>query len=307
MRKHKEDLKKAIDDADIITIFHHQYPDLDAYGSQLGLKYWLQSKYPEKKIYALGGNHPLMDHVSDDLIKNSLAILTDCSTSARVDDERWKTARKTARIDHHVYVEDFCDIEVIDEDATATCEMIALMAKKEEDPLPHKASQKLYEGLIADNLRFSTDKVSPATFEAAAYLLENGANVVDGATHAFSSTYADFEYETMVRASSKRNGKLLFSVMSAKDYLSRGMSFSSAKEKVYALGDISDIAIWALFTQMEDGIHYSASLRSRKISIRDIAMKFHGGGHDCASGIKNLTVGEVYEVITLLAQRAQAA
>ena len=89
-----------------------------------------------------------------------------------------------------------------------------------------------------------------------------------------------------------------------KEYEEAGLTFSQAKEKVYVLSGIDEIEIWALFTQMEDGIHYSASLRSRTIPIRDVAVEFHGGGHECASGIKNLTLDQVHEIIDILTKRS---
>ena len=57
---------------------------------------------------------------------------------------------------------------------------------------------------------------------------------------------------------------------------------------------------------MEDREHYSASLRSRNIPIRDVAMQFGGGGHECASGIKNLSREQVDEVIEILSKREVA-
>ena len=53
---------------------------------------------------------------------------------------------------------------------------------------------------------------------------------------------------------------------------------------------------------MEDGIHYAASLRSRTLPVRDVAVQYGGGGHNCASGIKNLSIAEVFQVIELLEQ-----
>ena len=294
-------LLEAVRDYDVITIFHHVFPDADAYGSQLGLKYWLESRFPDKKIFAVGQGES-MDEADDETVRQSLAILVDCSTSNRVDDDRWKTAARTLRIDHHVHTEEFCDEEYIDEKATATCEMIALMAKKEGDRLEQKAAQALYEGLIADNLRFSVETVRPQSFEAGGYLIEQKADPVKAAQNVFGTSLEDFEYETLVRAKSKRKGSFLFSVMNASDYLGQGMSFSKAKEKVYALADIKEIEVWALFTQMEDGIHYAASLRSRTLPVRDVAVQYGGGGHNCASGIKNLSIAEVFQVIELLEQ-----
>ena len=297
---------KDIEAADTITLFRHILPDPDAFGSQLGLKSWLQEKYPDKKILALGksSRDHQMDEADDEEIRNSLAIILDSSTSPRIDDERWKDAKKSIRIDHHVLTEEFGDLSWVDEDATATCEILALLLEKLGQKLPQEAAQLLYEGLIADNLRFSVNKTSPDSFAAGAYLVSNGVDLAKANTAIFAGTYHDFVYENRVRSNAYRNEKALISVMSVSDYLNCGHDFMSAKDMVYVLSNIVDIEVWALFTMMEDGIHYSASLRSRTIPIRDIAAEYGGGGHDCASGIKNLTSQQVAEIAEKLAERS---
>ena len=42
-----------IERAKTIIIHRHVRPDPDAYGSQLGLKYYLQAKFPDKRILLL--------------------------------------------------------------------------------------------------------------------------------------------------------------------------------------------------------------------------------------------------------------
>lgn len=298
-------LLKDLEEAPAVSLFVHQFPDPDCKGSSLGLKGWLQSKYPDKPVYAVA-NLPEegFDQPSDEQIQNSLGIILDVSNAPRVEDPRWKLAQKTYRIDHHVPVDCFADREWIDDQATATCEMIALMLEEAGEAIPASAAQKLYEGLIADNLRFGVDKVRPESFMAGAYLVKHGANVVEAVQNTFASSYDDFAFESMIRSKAVRRSRFLFTVLSAQDYLGAGHSFAFAKEKVFALADITDIEVWALFTQMEDGIHYSASLRSRTIPIRDLAVKYGGGGHDCASGIKHLTIADVTALIEQLEQRS---
>lgn len=300
------DFLSEIENADTIVLFRHILPDPDAYGSQLGLKTWLQKKYPDKTVLAAGKGceeYP-MDEISDEQIENALAIILDSSTSQRVDDDRWKKAKRSIRIDHHVPVEEFGDLAYVDEDATATCEILALILDELGEKIPTEAAQLLYEGLIADNIRFSVNKTSPDSFAAGAYLISQHVDLAKANTRIFAGSYHDFIYENKVRQTAYRAGNALISVMGVQDYLSCGHTFSSAKDKVYVLSNIDDIEVWALFTQMEDGIHYSASLRSRTIPIRDIAVEFGGGGHDCASGIKNLTSAQVSEISARLAERS---
>lgn len=298
---------QEIEKAQIITIFRHQFPDMDALGSQFGLATWIREAYPEKEVYCLGNmekrNNNLsdnMDEATDEIIASSLAIILDTANCARVDDQRFRFAKRSVRIDHHIPVESYADVEWIDEKATATCEMIPLMFKEANIQISPKAAQYLYCGLIADNIRFSISNVRQESFEAAKYLLSCGVDVVQANTMNFSTSIPDFKYETAVRNKAVIQQKAMTSIMEIEDYVACDQTFASAKEKVYALSGVEGITVWALFTRMEDGIHYSASLRASTLNIREIAEKFGGGGHICASGIKNITIEQVHQIQKLL-------
>lgn len=129
----------------------------------------------------------------------------------------------------------------------------------------------LYLGLTADNIRFTTNNVRPATFDAAKYLFEQGVDVTKVEQLNFSKSIEDYRYETVVRNHTILKNKFLYSILECEDYEEYGLNFTDAKDKVYCLAGIDCVEMWALFTRMEDRIHYSASLRSRNIPIRDVA------------------------------------
>ena len=271
---------ESVKDFSTITIFRHVFADMDAIGSQFGLKYYLESAYPDKKIYCLGSNCPVS--------------------------QRNKFAKKSIRIDHHVQVETICDEEWIDDKASATCELLALYLQENKVNIPVESALMLYLGLTADNIRFTTNNVRPATFDAAKYLFEQGVDVTKVEQLNFSKSIEDYRYETVVRNHTILKNKFLYSILECEDYEEFGLSFTDAKDKVYCLAGIDCVEMWALFTRMEDRVHYSASLRSRNIPIRDVAMEFGGGGHECASGIKNLTRDQVDQIIEILSNREVA-
>ncbi|MGN1276156.1 MAG: bifunctional oligoribonuclease/PAP phosphatase NrnA [Floccifex sp.] len=303
---HKEILEE-IAKASRITIFRHQLADMDAVGSQLGLSTWIKETYPEKEVYNVGFPSPIsekfensLDEVSDEQIQDSLAILLDTSNLARVSDPRFSLAKRKIRIDHHVKIESICDIEWIDEKASATCEMLPLLFMRNDIHISSKVAQYFYCGLIADNIRFSISSVRKETFEVAAYLMECGVDVLQANEINYAISYSDYLYETKVRQNSKRVNHCLYAIMEKEDYDACHQSYENAKDKVYVLSGIEDIQIWALFTKMKDSDLYSCSLRSKSLNIRDIAQSFHGGGHICACGIKNVTKEQVDEIISQL-------
>ncbi len=296
---------EAIQKADPIVIVAHVNPDPDATGSQLGLKYAILDQYPEKTVLTMGKG-PGFDEVSEETLAKALVIITDTSNSERVDDPRFQLGRQIARLDHHVRVEDFGDLDYVDDLAAAACEVEALLMKEEGWTISSKAAQHLMNGLYSDTQRFSIPTVTDKTFEAAAWLAKQGANPRVTCEYLYTSSYAEFCYNNKVKSQAMQKEHFLFSLMSQADYLSTGLPYEQAKNFVNGLGNIEGIEIWALFTQDNEG-SYAASLRSRSIPIVHLAQEFGGGGHQCAAGIKKLSASQVYELIERCAKLSNLA
>ena len=117
-----EEILREIQAHDTIILHRHHHPDGDALGSQIGLRYLLNRNYPDKSVFIVGdapGRYSfmqgsVMDEVPDEAYASALAILLDTATPSLDSDERYRLAHRTARIDHHLYVETFTDVEVID-------------------------------------------------------------------------------------------------------------------------------------------------------------------------------------------------
>ncbi len=201
-------------------------------------------------------------------------------------------------------MESFCDEELIDPSAAATCELIGALCAEQGKHF-RECAERLYGGLISDTVNFTIGSVSERTLRVAAYLFSFGVDAVKLNMQQFGTSLRDFRYESHLRASMQMRGSLAWVIASRRDFVSYGLQFSEAKEKVFVMAGIREIAVWALFTQMnEDDAHplYSCSLRSRTVALNDIANDFGGGGHRCACGIKNLDASQVETLISALAQ-----
>ncbi|MBO7178692.1 MAG: DHH family phosphoesterase, partial [Clostridia bacterium] len=137
----KNDFEKIIDAIkayDTIIIHRHSSPDGDAIGSQVGLKKVLKANFPAKRIFAVGDNagrysfvdESVMDEISDSEYEGAFAILLDMGASHLVSDERYKLAKMTARIDHHQYVEQFTELEIVDTSAESCAGLVASLIEK---------------------------------------------------------------------------------------------------------------------------------------------------------------------------------
>lgn len=303
-------LLELVEDFEIITIFRHQLADQDALGSQFGLKTFFEMHCPDKKVYAIGEDvgsaaylFPKVDFADDESIKESIAFVLDSANVERIDDERFKNAKKVVKIDHHIEVEDYADESFVDTSAAATCEILASMFKESGKEISSLCATYLYYGLLADSLSFTTNATTPKTLQAAAYLLSCGVDVVKVKADTMGMSANDFYYLNEIRAKVKTYGKVAYAVMNSEEYHRYGMNYSQAKEKVFAMANVNEFEIWCLFTQNEDNDLYNGSLRSRFVAINEIANAFHGGGHKNACGVKNLTLEDIECLVDQLSKQ----
>lgn len=312
-----QDLFRYIEQYDVITIFRHTAADSDALGSQFGLKQWIMDTYPNKKVYALGdsiGSHgvnfPNIDHVLDEVIKGSLAIILDTANATRIDDARWSSAKFKIKVDHHIYVETYADLELIDDYRGATCEILADLLEKRGCSLSKQCAEYFYSGMIADTLQFSINATTPEMLRTAAYLVSQGVDVAKINEQNFSKSLREFRYETYIRQNfTLLNDCIAYIKISKEEYESFGLTFNEAKEKVYALGRVHEFKAWALFVEIDrtedGGVLYNGSLRSRNVIINDIAMEFKGGGHRYACGVKDLSDADIERLLKMILDRVQ--
>ena len=76
-----------------------------------------------------------------------------------------------------------------------------------------------------------------------------------------------------------------------------GLTFEEACASVSYMDSIKNSLIWIAFIESDNG-EIRVRLRSRFVTVNQIAEKYHGGGHDCASGA---TVSDRKEMKALIA------
>lgn len=305
----------CICECDTITLFRHIGADADALGAQFGLKQWIKENYPNKKVYALGesvgsaaAHYPSIDKADDTVIQNSLAIILDTANTSRIDDQRWQSAAFKIKIDHHIFVERYADIEYIEDKKGATCEILANMFQEKGEKLSKQCAEYLYSGLIADTLQFSINATTPQMLMTAAYLVAQGVDVAKVNDQNFTKSLKEYRYETYIREHVQLYQEhVAYCIITKAEYEQFDLTYNEAKEKTYALSHVNEFKAWILFVESSDSTKenplYNASLRSRNVIINDIAMSFNGGGHRYACGAKNLSETQIQELLKQLAQR----
>ena len=285
-------LLDKIKEYNTIIIHRHNNPDGDALGSQIGLKNIIKENFPEKTVYVVGDmtarfafmEDSVMDVIDDSVYTDALAIVLDTSASSLISDERYKTAKATARMDHHIFCEKICDVEVTDTSYESCCGLITEFAIKTGLKLNPLAAKSLYTGMVTDSGRFRYDSTTAQTFRLASRLLEEKFDTGE----VYAGLYADdFEHVKLraqfilkIRFTEENVGYIYTDKEEAKSY---GVStFTISRGMVGTMGDLRGVDIWVNFTETEDGV--LCELRSSCYNINPIAVKYGGGGHQKASG-----------------------
>lgn len=293
MNKFIKDIIKVIKKYDTITIFGHINPDGDCFGSGLALREVLRDNFPNKKVYALVGGLPqfyerlsTIDVVDDEVVKDSLAIIVDCSETERVSDQRILSAKQIIKIDHHIEGKPFFGIKWVDEDSIATCQMIAELAFANKFKISKLAAELMYLGICTDSGRFRYAPTNSKTHRIVADLLELGVEVKSLFSILYLSDEAYVKYQALLVSRFKRTEHNVVYVFSDfKDYDQFGLKFEQISKNVNVIGNIRGCPAWCLFTREENG-NIRVELRSNGINVQQIALKYGGGGHLCAAGAR---------------------
>ena len=120
---------EKIKEYDNIVIARHRGVDPDALCSQLALRDSIKLTYPDKNVIAVGTGSAKFAHFGKldkfESFDNYLLIITDTPDKRRVDSVDVSTANYTIKIDHHPFVEKFCNFELIEDDRCSACEIVA--------------------------------------------------------------------------------------------------------------------------------------------------------------------------------------
>ena len=290
----KEVILNKIKEYDSIVIGRHFRPDGDAVGSTMGLGRIISLTFPEKKVYL--SNNDKSDYmaflgdtsesVSEEIIKNSLVIIIDTATEDRVSDNRILNGKEVVKIDHHIEAEPYGDVSWVEDWRSSSCEMIASFYEEFSSVLniDDIAATAIYAGMVTDSGRFRFSSTSSETLRLASIMVGKGVDIERLQANLDLNSYNFYKYQAYVfsKIEMTENGVSWLYVdqeMQKKWNLSR----EDASESVGFMSGIKGSICWIAFIENSDG-SIRVRLRSRFMTVNKIAEKYHGGGHDRASG-----------------------
>ena len=290
---------EKIKEYDRIVIFRHKRPDGDAVGSTLGLRGILRLTYPTKEVIV--NNSDYSDYVGflgsedeakpDEFYAEALGIVIDTATSDRVSSPRFALCKELCKIDHHIPKETYGDYQWVEEHRSSACEMIAAFyaAFKDELKIDVASATLIYAGMVTDSGRFRFRSVSGETMRLAGMLLDEGVDTDHLYAHLYMKDFSSLKLQAYVYNRMKMSEHGVAYI-----YINRAirkrfkLTFEQACACVGYMDSIKDSLIWIAFIEADDRCQGSRSirvrLRSRFVTINEVAEKYGGGGHDCACG-----------------------
>ena len=110
---------KKIKKYNTIVIARHIGPDPDAVCSQIALRDTIKATFPSKNVYAVGmsvsrfKSFGTLDKINEEELDNPLLIVLDVPNISRIDGITFSKYNEVIKIDHHPFIESFCDIDLV--------------------------------------------------------------------------------------------------------------------------------------------------------------------------------------------------
>ncbi len=275
-----------------IIIFPHARPDGDCIGTSFGLKNIIETTWPNKEVHVAGESSyfttfiGVPETLEDEVFDGALAISVDTANSDRIGDSRFNHCDKVIKIDHHIPVQDFGDIDYVDTSRPAAALIILDLFLMFQDVLKmtEVGARALFFGILTDTGRFKYTGVNGDTFRNVAVLYDNGLETEEIYRYLDERTDQMTRFRGYFLQNYKKtsNGVAYFSIL-PKHIKKFKVSLGEATSLVNELGVFKDCPIWILFAQYEDDT-VRARIRSKGPGIDKLANKYDGGGHRLACG-----------------------
>jgi phosphoesterase RecJ-like protein len=307
----REETLRTLREAEKLICVTHENPDGDALGSLIAMQQTLTLLGKASVMFVDAAEFPLPHEYDflplDGLVREPPAdlesraiVFLDCGNldRNRAADAFQRPGMQSLNIDHHHDNTRFGTVNLVDEDASCTAEIVwDLMHGLQIAPTPVIANA-LYVGLITDTGRFMYENTGPRAHAMAAELIEAGVDVHDVYRHVYEDVpYGKLALLALGLANVRRfdDGRLTVTALSVADYTSSGAEESYSEGVIDHLRAVEGTAVAALVRdRIGDGeVAGSEQPQQRKVSLRAsddrvdvsaIARAQGGGGHRQAAG-----------------------
>lgn len=302
----------ALKKHDAFLIIAHENPDPDSIGSMLAMFQCL--KLLGKKAWMISDD-PIPNYSWPNIEKIVQSSNLDYKNVIVLDCEPDRTgslkplierADVTFNLDHHEGNKGQCSYNYIDTKQAATCMIIYHLINHLQLQLSYELAQPLYGGIVGDTGGFRHANTSQEVFIAAADLVAHGACPSLTAREIFNSktfNFVRFTGYALSKIEKSSDSKIVWLALSYSDFVNNVIDPQLCDQLIDYVRMVADTEIVILFREIKPNI-VRIGFRSNQVNIRDLAVKYSGGGHVLAAGAQ--IEGELTQIVDNVVNSAGA-
>lgn len=290
-------------DAQKFLLIAHERPDGDTVSATLAMARLLKSSHKQVTVASSHGVPEVFKYLPDWRQAKSDFLVGDFDALVLIDNGDLKRTGYTDRIllaksryipiiniDHHPKndIWKLANINVVDEGASSTCEIIYGLFEKLEIPIDNEIATMLLTGIYTDTGGFQHANVSAKTLKVASKLMSQGAklkNISTNISNHKSPRVLKLWGIALDRITHLPEIELMYSVITRADIEGVGATDQDLAGVANLISTVpEDVATLLLYETADGKIKGSLRTESAKIDVERIAKLFGGGGHKRAAG-----------------------
>ena len=308
-------LRELMETKDRLLIMGHRLTDVDSFGAAVGI-YRIATAMNKKANIIINevtsSVKPMMDRFTgnsdypDDIFmtgaraadlvdNNTILVVVDVNRPSITDaPELLKLVKTIVVLDHHRQSSEIIDnavLSYVEPYASSACEMVAEVLQYIADGIRIKSAEAdaMYAGIVIDTNNF-TNQTGVRTFEAAAFLRRNGADVVR-VRKLFRDDLDDYQ----AKAEAVREAEIFEGYFAISTCPSEGIESPTVvgAQAANELLDIAGIKASVVMTFYNNTIYLSARSID-EVNVQVMMEKLGGGGHRTIAGaqLKDMSLEE---------------
>ena len=237
-------------------------------------------------------------------LNNALLLVLDTPDQKRVDCTTLEPYTYKIKIDHHPYIETYCDLEWIDNNTSSASEMVSDLILNTDLVMDTEIASNLFAGIVSDTNRFMFSSSDYHIFIKVANLIKDyNIDVEEVYRNLFKRPLSEVKLQGYIAENlTLTEYGVGYAVITDEVIKKYDIDSASGGNMINNFNNIEEVLVWMTISEDVKNEVYRVSIRSRGPIINTIAERHHGGGHKFASGARIKTMADVKKMIQELNQ-----
>jgi phosphoesterase RecJ-like protein len=290
-------IKEAVDRGHRFLVATHIDPDGDALGSAFALCFALRSLGKDASVYLKDDVPyryaflPKPEPVLKEMPPNGYdtVLVVDCGDLSRVGNGHGalKDMGYLINIDHHETNDAFGQINIVDQRASSSAELLYLILRALGVRLSYEIAVNLYTAVITDTGSFRYESTTPRAFSICEEMTGHGVVPSYVAGEVYES-HPKERFALLCRVLGTleffQGDRIAVAFVTQEMFAKTGTDREFTEGFVEQIKEIRGIEVACILRELEDG-RFKVSMRSKgHVDVAEIAHRLGGGGHKKAAG-----------------------